>query len=739
MMDHFLAKVIHDFDQAFPYRNPGIDKSTLSEEEAKLQCSIVSWNGMRERLRNRFNHLKSRFLASKIEIGESIDLSPSAGPMPVYEPSESSNASDAAMEMGQPAPDSTHHDGPQAYRDDLRVPMDMVQSWQASLDTLAQLAANSWVDCDAAEIKRRQEEAPHILRDVLCILGRSTGCEAMAIGVTATPENHNVFRCATTRSIPYLQTPECLAARNGFVTYTNDALGSSLCSSLKCPGPVVYPNIAKENHPVCPQEAVSVAENRQWQGGGVDVPYGLIAADGESEVYAIVRREVMPLGYSVMRNPLIMEEEELRAWVRHLRAGDNDVIPAEQRFQFTEPRPGHRFEEPVVSRPDSSELSYHPCAWAYAWYVSDLSESEPPVRNDGLPCHSSDWDPYISITEAVMVGINSTLTPEDPVFNLVAALDSHDKAFPVEATPYDWTDRVSNMPHLKSTLPIPDSGLEHFEPGNGWFLGALLDFMDPQHFQCSITAIANWCNAQQWRHEPSGTLLGGYLGVKWAVLIIILLRINIARFTHQHDEFVEYYGPDAPGFIDRDIQTVNFALRNLLEALQDSTAKLGSSLPARMITNLETQANLELKQAHNDLPFPRHPEPSTDTVEQWEDDPWTSPVAASDDMQMDEGKRESSEPQSGQSKHNPAARQTPPLPTAEPSGSSTKKIHTRRNVILSEDGESESEKSQSPAQAMKRLDISHDPQEAPALKRAAVSSPQESSRPGQHSEASAPR
>ncbi|KAG8727795.1 hypothetical protein FRC11_012438, partial [Ceratobasidium sp. 423] len=411
--------------------------------------------------------------AGKIQIGD--EYTDDGGPLPLDVPQATESAAVPAEPHNSPSmedPDTMAHD-PKTYDDDFAIPNAMVESWQDSVNQLADLASLTWADCNPDEIKRRHQAVPRILRDVLSLLSRSTGCEVFAIGVTASPQEHGVFRCATTRSVQYLETTECAQARNDFLKFTSDSMG-----------PVVYPDAAQDNHPLCPEFTSSIEENRrnlldyfssqlQWQGGGIDVPYDLIEEDGEGGAYKIVRQDVMPAGLPIMRHPGKMMSDELHAWITHLRAGDNREIPSSRRFQYREPKPGVVCEAPVLSRPPNMEVNYGPPAWAYMWFMNQFEFFKPSPHDDKLPYVANGALPYISVSQTTLAEVSQELgsVEGEPALTLLKALLEHDKYFPAHADlALDRIERWRNSPEEAASdvnMEIDDGSLTPSHPELG--------------------------------------------------------------------------------------------------------------------------------------------------------------------------------------------------------------------------------------------------------------------------------
>jgi hypothetical protein len=143
-----------------------------------------------------------------------------------------------------------------------------------------------------------------------------------------------------------------------------------------------------------------------------------------------------------------------------------------------------------------------------------------------------------------------------------------------------WPAQVAAMPHLRKRLPNPDTGLSHFYMDGGFVHELLFNYLDPGHLPFSLGRCLEWVEPNNWIHRESGTLEGGPYGCKWAVLLLVHLRINVVAITSGH--LPPYHSADMPAeFVPRDLAQLNASIAHLSRALEEATEHLQGSLPER--------------------------------------------------------------------------------------------------------------------------------------------------------------
>jgi hypothetical protein len=139
-----------------------------------------------------------------------------------------------------------------------------------------------------------------------------------------------------------------------------------------------------------------------------------------------------------------------------------------------------------------------------------------------------------------------------------------------------WPAQVAAMPHLRKRLPRHDSALSHFHMQGGFVHELLFNYLDPGHLPFSLGRCLEWVEPNNWVHRESGTLEGGPYGCKWAVLLLVHLRINVVAITSGH--LPPYHSTDMPAeFVPRDLAQLSASIANFSKALQVATRQLQES------------------------------------------------------------------------------------------------------------------------------------------------------------------
>ncbi|KDN33946.1 hypothetical protein RSAG8_12957, partial [Rhizoctonia solani AG-8 WAC10335] len=240
--------------------------------------------------------------------------------------------------------------------------------------------------------------------------------------------------------------------------------------------------------------------------------------------FTIVTWDALPDCFEYLQNPLEMSDDDITILMKHLRMSEGDELPEAKRFQFSEPQPG----------------------WPVDYYLHhqplDIRDNGTQPRRDGLPLFSSQVEPYLSFSREDIGMWEQALGDSDSCIALFHALEAHDHARPIHASPDHWAAIIRTMPHLKDTLPGEQGSIEQLRETKGWL---------PVEFYCGahgdnvihrIAPILESCNASNFYHARSKTLKGGPLGCKWAVLMLAHVLRN-ARLVREHNPMVDaHYG-----------------------------------------------------------------------------------------------------------------------------------------------------------------------------------------------------
>ncbi|KEP47297.1 hypothetical protein V565_160880, partial [Rhizoctonia solani 123E] len=317
-------------------------------------------------------------------------------------------------------------------------------SWEHAFKKLGEMGDKSWAECDPEELKSRQEGVPDIIHNVLDVLYYTTGYELYATGVVLSEDQAFKFHTTTPRSQHFSECPDGNSARDSFVRFVNSYIGPGLCTSIKCPAPVVYPDPRREDHPTFPAGIIATHEQRQrlltdylaykiaWQGGGASVPYDILLQQHEEGRQDLIANHVLPPGVEYLKSPMLMEPEELEAMISHVIAGDQDKIPADRQFRFEQSAPGMFASNYTAGRYPQATMVYRPDSQAYVVALEEHAHLTSSPRTDGLPSIGEYEEPYISFTEESIETYRAILRPEDCWWGLLEASQQHDRLFPAQ-------------------------------------------------------------------------------------------------------------------------------------------------------------------------------------------------------------------------------------------------------------------------------------------------------------------
>ncbi|CUA76341.1 Dynein heavy chain 9, axonemal [Rhizoctonia solani] len=500
--------------------------------------------------------------------------------------------------------------------EDYKPTVETVNYWKHTLEDLTKMADTSWAECSTAELKRRQEMLPYIMSIAAKVASHGTGAEIFTTGVTANRKAHVAFNTASSQSYPFLNSKVAEEIRGIFTTYTSRFIGPAMCVSPRCPGVVVYGDPNRGNHPVLPPSLPSHEQNQllthqylslkmQWQGGGSEVPYNIIAQEAAMGRYSIVTRAALPAPLEFLQDPMTMSKESLDILMDHLRASDRgDELPPKRRFQFNEPAPGWCMQIYRTDRNPFAVIDYPPESWAYALFLQDLESDGPPPREDGLPEFSEEDPPYLSFGEDSIEMWKHALVKGDSCIDLFNALQAHDYARPHHSSEEDWNRRAVNMPHLKEAILGADDSIEHIPDPKGWLHHAFYTPLHPDHAHYGLAKLLAWGDPENFTHKASQTIEGGPLGCKWAALVFAHVRRNTRLVREGNYKVDAHYGtqPHRVQFTDADVESLDKAINKLLGSVQNSTAILMASRDERCVTNRLGRALRDIEDRHKRFP-----------------------------------------------------------------------------------------------------------------------------------------
>ncbi|KAG8751854.1 hypothetical protein FRC11_008934 [Ceratobasidium sp. 423] len=329
----------------------------------------------------------------------------------------------------------------------------------------------------------------------------------------------------------------------------------------------------------------------EWQGGSSHVPYGLIKAEHMHGEHTIVTQDVLPDGVEYLRNPMCMSENEVSAMINHLIAGDREELLEGREFQFNRWAKDRLESESLELGTWNASMVYGPESLAFVKAMEAAESKRQSSIPQGLKSISVSGVPYQSFNEAAIVTYSKTIADSDIWWSLQLALSEHDQANPMPATVEFWHERVAGMPHLKAEPPLPQSAGNHVVSEQGYLPVAWFDQADPGHVRSSLPATLDWCHPAHWLHAESGTLLGGYLGIKWPTAILGHLRRNVKCWTSEksRERWLKHYAALRSNvesdivfeFTNSQVQQIDAAIEALRNAIGDSTTRLREAQEAR--------------------------------------------------------------------------------------------------------------------------------------------------------------
>ena len=171
----------------------------------------------------------------------------------------------------------------------------------------------------------------------------------------------------------------------------------------------------------------------EWQGGGTDVLYKIIAQEAALGRYTIVLPSALPAGVDYLRDPMEMNPQELEILAGHLRVSTTNEMQPANRFQFNEPHPGKVLGGYQEHR-EGVELTYQPEAWAHMQYLENFTSKGVSYREDGPPLYSEGSPIYLSFQVHEIESWAGTLGEGDSCIALLYALEAHNEARPHEGS-----------------------------------------------------------------------------------------------------------------------------------------------------------------------------------------------------------------------------------------------------------------------------------------------------------------
>lgn len=137
----------------------------------------------------------------------------------------------------------------------------------------------------------------------------------------------------------------------------------------------------------------------------------------------------LPPGVELLRSPALWGIEEREAWSRHLRNGDDGLLPSEHVFQYYQTRPGVFYQDLCTGRAPDSHLKFQPESTAYACRLArNQKPSSRMARQDELP--PVDENSFYVPLSAGKITPLAALLRNTRVFGLLAYLEEYERGAP---------------------------------------------------------------------------------------------------------------------------------------------------------------------------------------------------------------------------------------------------------------------------------------------------------------------
>ncbi|QRV99163.1 hypothetical protein RhiJN_27182 [Ceratobasidium sp. AG-Ba] len=583
--DEFKAKLLADFGRKFPWRLPENRSNTkYSEKLRNLSIPAADWQQTGVRLYTRLQKLKPEEAKLKKKAAStfrSFSLSSTSAPAVHY-------------------PNIVYETAPNTLED-----------WQASLLYIGQQAQHSWAAVDPETLANRRELMAIHIHNVMNAINHTFGVESVMWGAYGSEGEIKGFELASDRARHFRGMQPALNLRDSFSRHLINILGPSLSSDLHSASPsiIAHPETLE---PVFPSDELELLPTMRlldlffqtsWSycGGHGSVPYALLEQDSRSQTYALTMLELYPEGETVLCDPFFMNPDSVWSWRDRLIAPGPQDGPKAQPWRFYQPSPGV-YESGSRKHPyDPDHYRLPPESLHYARLQHAREESPLSPRADGLPLIES-YNAFTSLSQEQTDQMVRLFGPDSVFSELTMKLRAFNNAFPPHMELNHFQSLRADMPLIISNRdPEPHETYEHL---------ALIDMTYlPESFftegriagrSCDLFDMLNWCDHRHWTNDNQEILLGGPYGVKWPVIILLVLGNN--------DKILSDPQVDAPPFLRSPDCSINARERRAIlnvtmsfcTALDASTQELSSSIEDRRVVKPD-QRVYHFQEADEDL------------------------------------------------------------------------------------------------------------------------------------------
>lgn len=190
-----------------------------------------------------------------------------------------------------------------------------------------------------------------------------------------------------------------------------------------------------------PSNALDALKERYiaWQGSPTTPPWHLFQSD---EDHHLIAQQRLPPGISCLRQPDLWDLSERKAWSEHLRSGQSGDLPPENRFQYTQPRPGVFDLDLRLTRAEEAEVHFEPESIAYQVRRNRMKRGVTfAPREDGLPS-IPEAEPYQALTPD-RLAMARKFIEKTTAFGLLEIITYYDSV---------WPHQVGNAVRAKTVL-----------------------------------------------------------------------------------------------------------------------------------------------------------------------------------------------------------------------------------------------------------------------------------------------
>ncbi|KAG8775813.1 hypothetical protein FRC12_001265 [Ceratobasidium sp. 428] len=422
--------------------------------------------------------------------------------------------------------------------------------------------------------------------------------------------------------------------------WVKDKAGKNAVNLAAALTPTAYPDYEHDMYPLIPAiVGLKVSDLQKllrsvfsllwvWLGGQGKFPWELVCADLDSWIPTNRR----PSG-ATLADPSNLRHADLVVWLEYMRDCQNGVIPLDRRIQFSRVYAGISPIDASLSQESTRYLEYLPHQTRETW-VLEFSDTVTRCHAPGGMRYpetniefgkfikrgeAAAWEEAAEAAEALALPAKPAEFLDLPTGNhcLTAVIDGQEKAlifkhaeqleYKYRAPILELVDGVNSLQaHLPASTPwglwagefatnmpiiFPRSPED---PMDG--LQLMILFWAPiTYFKASSQVesvierfvflrlvIEQFLVSRLIRHEPSGTLIGGYNGSVWIARVIIIMILNFAAVNGDlqppHDPPPGYDVTKLPS--DELTHVLSWA-REFIESLKASVAILAQTSHAR--------------------------------------------------------------------------------------------------------------------------------------------------------------